>query len=239
MAVGFTAGSLVSTALAALVQFAVLPALDGFGALLRRAGTGAGAAGRLVHDQLAEGHGHRNGDEFHAASIAEQPGIVRSGGVPEQRTRHRGGHGRGHAVLQAALPPLSARVKIARLHALTRGRFPAAGGAACRLGGRNAWEARIYGRILALPASATMLDSAQLLATLSAGEEILRLRGLALRFGPARADAGRRGGAGGGPDRRGAGGGAHHADGVGKPRGGGRGRADPGAGPRSMCCRRR
>jgi hypothetical protein len=46
----------------------------------------------------------------------------------------------------------------------------------------NQWEARIFGRLSALPAQAEPLQRAQLLAALSVGTEIIRLRRVARRF---------------------------------------------------------
>jgi hypothetical protein len=46
----------------------------------------------------------------------------------------------------------------------------------------NKWEARIYGRLSALPEQAEPLQRAQLLAALSVGTEIIRLRRVARRF---------------------------------------------------------
>jgi hypothetical protein len=46
----------------------------------------------------------------------------------------------------------------------------------------NQWEAHIYGRLAALPEQAEPLQRAQLLAALSVGTEIIRLRRVARRF---------------------------------------------------------
>jgi uncharacterized membrane protein YccC len=79
------------------------------------------------------------------------------------------------------LPPLSPALRTRRLLALTlrdlrrlaRGPIP-----------RRAfeWEGRIYGRLSALPEQAEPLQRAQLMAALSVGTEIIRLRRIAHRF---------------------------------------------------------
>jgi DNA invertase Pin-like site-specific DNA recombinase len=46
----------------------------------------------------------------------------------------------------------------------------------------NDWEGRIYGRLSALPEQAEPLQRAQILAALSVGTEIIRLRRIADRF---------------------------------------------------------
>jgi hypothetical protein len=47
----------------------------------------------------------------------------------------------------------------------------------------NDWARRLYGRLSALPVQAEPLQFAQLLAALSLGTEIIKLRRLARRFG--------------------------------------------------------
>jgi uncharacterized membrane protein YccC len=77
------------------------------------------------------------------------------------------------------LPPLSPAFRTRRLQALTlrdlrrlaMGRTP------------KDWEGRIYGRLSAMPEEATPLQRAQLLAALSVGTEIIRLRPIARRLG--------------------------------------------------------
>jgi uncharacterized membrane protein YccC len=80
------------------------------------------------------------------------------------------------------LPPLSPGLRIHRLltltlrdlRRLTRGSIPPTA---------HGWERRIYGRLSAMPEQAKPLQRAQLLAALAVGAEIIRLRGVARRFG--------------------------------------------------------
>jgi uncharacterized membrane protein YccC len=181
MAVGFTAGTLLTTALAGIVQFAVLPALAGYGALCAVLGVVLVPLAALSTTNVQKAIVTGMVINFMPLLSPSNPAVY----DPVAFLNNAMGIvvGTGVATLSfRLLPPLSARVKIARLHGLSCRDLRRLAGrrAAWR---RSAWEARIYGRILALPDAATMLDSAQLLAALSAGEEILRLRGLALRFG--------------------------------------------------------
>jgi uncharacterized membrane protein YccC len=78
------------------------------------------------------------------------------------------------------LPPLSPAVRVRRLLALTLRdlrRLAAAPIAPTR----RDWESKIYGRLSVLPAEAEPLQRGQLLAALSVGSEILRLRRIARR----------------------------------------------------------
>jgi uncharacterized membrane protein YccC len=178
MALGFSEGTVVAAALAAVVQFAVLPAFEGFAALcailavvlvpLAALSTGTwqksamiamtanfvpilAPANRMTYDPAA----------FLNTALAITAGTTAA------------------AFAMRLFPPLPAATKIARLHRLTLRDFKRL--AAHRASWRPAsWQSRVYGRILALPAAATPLDSARLLAALSAGEELLRLRGLTI-----------------------------------------------------------
>jgi uncharacterized membrane protein YccC len=79
------------------------------------------------------------------------------------------------------LPPLSPRLRTRRLLALslrdlrrlTTGRIPWTA---------NEWQGRVYSRLSALPEQAQPLQRAQLMALLSVGTEIIRLRRVARRF---------------------------------------------------------
>jgi uncharacterized membrane protein YccC len=79
------------------------------------------------------------------------------------------------------LPPLSPALRSRRLLALTlrdlrrltTGRIPQ---------NSDNWESRIYSRLSALPEHAEPLQRAQLMAALSVGTEIIRLRRVAHRF---------------------------------------------------------
>ena len=181
LAVGFTAGALLITALAALVQFAVLPALSGYGALCIVLGAVLVPLAALSTGDWQKAMITGMVMNFMPLLSPTNPPVYDPATFLNSALGILTGTGVATLSFQL-LPPLTATVKIARLHELTRGDFRRLAGRRARWR-RTAWEARIYGRILALPASATTLDSAQLLATLSAGEEILRLRGLALRFG--------------------------------------------------------
>jgi uncharacterized membrane protein YccC len=80
------------------------------------------------------------------------------------------------------LPPLSPALRTRRLLALTlRDLRRLASDAITRT--PDDWEDRMYGRLSALPEQAEPLQRSQLVAALSVGSEIIRLRGLAPRLG--------------------------------------------------------
>jgi uncharacterized membrane protein YccC len=79
------------------------------------------------------------------------------------------------------LPPLSPAFRTRRLLGLTLRdlrRLATAPG----LPARGSWESKVYGRLSALPEQAEPLQRAQLLAALSVGTEIIRLRRIARRI---------------------------------------------------------
>ncbi len=79
------------------------------------------------------------------------------------------------------LPPPSPALRTRRLLALTlRGLRRLTTGPIPRAA--NEWEGRVYGRLSALPEQAEPLQRAQLMAALSVGTEIIRLRRIAHRF---------------------------------------------------------
>jgi uncharacterized membrane protein YccC len=90
--------------------------------------------------------------------------------------------GAGAATLAfRVLPPLSPALRARRLLALTLSglrRLPTAP----ILPTRGRWESRVYGRLSVLPEQAKPLQRAQLLAALSVGTEIIRLRHTARRI---------------------------------------------------------
>jgi uncharacterized membrane protein YccC len=80
------------------------------------------------------------------------------------------------------LPPLSPALRTRRLLALTlRDLRRLATGAITRT--PDDWEGRVYGRLSALPDQAERLQRSQLVAALSVGSEIIRLRRIAPRLG--------------------------------------------------------
>jgi uncharacterized membrane protein YccC len=181
LALGFVEGTLATVAIAAIVQFAVLPGMEGFTPL-----SGVLAVVLIPLAALSTGTWHK--PVFIAMTVNFLPVLAPTNvAVYNPATFFNSALGiavgtAGAALAMRLLPPLPMRLKIARLHRLTLRDLRRL--AAHRVGWRRgAWEGRVYGRILALPAAATDLDSAQLLAALAAGEEVLRLRGLAMRLG--------------------------------------------------------
>jgi uncharacterized membrane protein YccC len=79
------------------------------------------------------------------------------------------------------LPPLSPSLRTRRLLALTLRDLRRLATAPV-LPARGSWESKIYGRLSALPEQAEPVQRAQLLAALSVGTEIIRLRRVARRI---------------------------------------------------------
>ena len=187
LSIGFAEGTAVTIALAATVQFAVLPAIQGFWPL-------CAVLGVVLIPLAAISTGTWHKAIFVAMMMNFMP-ILGPANVPSYdpasflNTAMAILVGTGAAaVAMRLLPPLPARIKISRLHRLTLQdlRRLVRPDTEPRPGWRRAdWESRVYARLLAMPAIATELDTAQLLAAMSSGEEVLRLRALSVVLGVA------------------------------------------------------
>lgn len=176
-AMGFMVGTGIAAVGAAIIRFAVLPHLETFAAFslaiglwLVPAGAAAGKwksgaltymAAYFVPLLAPENQMSYDTVQFYNAALA----IIA---------------GTGAVVLSfRLLPPLSPAFRTRRLLTLTlrdlrrlaMGRTP------------GDWMGHIHGRLSAMPREATPLQRAQLLASLSVGFEIVRLRPVALRLG--------------------------------------------------------
>jgi uncharacterized membrane protein YccC len=176
----FMVGVGLTAAFAAIVEFAVLPGVTTFagfslaiglvlvpaGALMAQPWQTAmfvGMAGNFVPLLAPANQMSYDTQQFYNAALAIVAGV-------------------GAAALAfRLLPPLSPALQTRRLLALTlwdlrrltTGLFP-------RMA--NAWEGLVYSRLSALPEQAEPLQRAQLLAALSVGTEIIRLRRIVRRF---------------------------------------------------------
>ena len=177
-AASFMLGVVLATVCAALVAFAGLPNVTtfaGFSAVLGLVLVPAGAmmaqpwrtpvfgalAGNLVPILAPANQMSYDTVHFYNAALAIVAGCVAG------------------ALSFRLLPPLSPALRTRRLLASTlRDLRRLAMGAVHRR--RDEWEARLYGRLAALPEAAEPLQRAQLLAALSIGTEIIHLR----RFAP-------------------------------------------------------
>jgi hypothetical protein len=178
----FMVGTGLTAALAAVVKFAVLPSVTtfaGFGLAIGLVLVPAGAlmaqswqtpmftamAANFVPLLAPANQMSYDTVQFYNAALAIVVGV-----------------GAG-ALSFRLLPPLSPALRTRRLLALmlrdlrrlTTGSIPRTA---------NEWEARTYGRLSALPEQAEPLQRAQILAALSVGTEIIRLRRVAHRFEP-------------------------------------------------------
>jgi uncharacterized membrane protein YccC len=182
-AISFSIGTGLATAFAAIVKFAVLPGLEGFAGFMSVIGLYLVPAGALmaVAPQTAM---------FTAMAANFVPLLA-----PANQMSYDTGQfynaalaivgGVGAAALSfRLLPPLSPALRTRRLLALTLRdlRRLAAGPIPPTPDG---WESHVHGRLSALPEEAEPLQRAQLLATQSVGTEIIQLRHIARRLGPA------------------------------------------------------
>lgn len=178
---GFLAGSVLATALAAIVVFAVLPGVTSFIGLSLVIGAYLVPVGALMSQSRltvifmamtisfvpllapANQMGY-NTEQFYNVALAIFAGV-------------------GAAALAfRLLPPLSPTLRTRRLLALTlRDLRRLTAGAIPPVS--NNWESLIHSRLSALPVEAEPLQRAQLMAALSVGAEIIRLRRAARRFG--------------------------------------------------------
>jgi uncharacterized membrane protein YccC len=179
IAMKFMAGTLVATAAAGLVKFAVLPGVTSFAGFSLAIGLVLVPAGAMI-------------------VLPWQPGLflaVTAGLIPLMAPTNQMSYdtaqfynaalailaGAGAATLAfRLLPPPSPALRTRRLLAFTLRdlrRLATAPRAA------QDWEDRAYGRLAALPEQAEPLQRAELVAALSVGREIIRLRRVARRLG--------------------------------------------------------
>ncbi len=175
----FMVGAGQTAALAAIVKFAVLPGLVTFAGFSLAIGLVLVPAGMLMIQRQAP--------MFTAMIVTFVPLLAPANQMNYDTLQFYNGAlaivtGVGAAALAfRLLPPLSPALRTRRLLALTLRDLR-------RLTMRpiprtaNEWEARIHGRLSALPEQAEPLQRAQLLAALSVGTKMIRLRRVARRF---------------------------------------------------------
>src|SRR5229473_6131503 len=175
----FMMGTSLSVALAGIVKFAVLPGLTTFAGFALAIGLVLVPTGTLMIRLQAP--------MFTAMIVTFVPLLAPANQMSYDTLQFYNGAlaivaGVGVAALAyRLLPPLSPALRTRRLLALTlRDLRRLTAGSIPRMA--NEWEARTYGRLSALPEQAEPLQRAQLLAALSLGTEIIRLRRVARRF---------------------------------------------------------
>jgi len=180
-AVGFMVGAGLTVAFAAIVEFAVLPGLETFagfslaiGLVLVPAGAGLAQPRQTV--------------VFTAMAANFIPLLAPTNQMSYDTVQFYNNASAIVAGLGAAalsfrlLPPLSPAFRTRRLLALAlRDLRRLAAGAISPT--PDGWQGRVYDRLSVFPDAATPLQRAQLLAALSVGTEIIRLRDIARRLG--------------------------------------------------------
>jgi uncharacterized membrane protein YccC len=178
--VSFIMGASIAAALAAIVKFAVLPGVVTFGGFALAIGLVLVPTGIFMVQWQAP--------MFTAMIVTFVPLLAPANQMNYDTLQFYNGAlaivaGVGAAALAfRLLPPSSPSLRTRRLLALTLRDVRRLTTAPIPRTA-NQWEARIYGRLSALPEQAEPLQRAQLLAALSVGTEIIRLRRVASRFG--------------------------------------------------------
>jgi uncharacterized membrane protein YccC len=178
--VSFMMGAGIAAALAAILKFAMLPGLVSFGGFALAIGLVLVPTGIFMVQWQAP--------MFAAMIVAFVPLLAPANQMNYDTLQFYNAAlaivaGVGAAALAfRLLPPLSPSLRTRRLLALALRDLRRLATAPI-LRTANQWEARIYGRLSALPEQAEPLQRAQLLAALSVGSEIIRLRRVAGRFG--------------------------------------------------------
>jgi uncharacterized membrane protein YccC len=174
---GFVAGSIIATGAAAVAAFAVLPNLDTFAAFSLAIALWLVPSGAVAHQWRKVTFIYMSGYFVPVLAPANQMSYDT---VAFYNTAMAIVGGAGAAALSFRLiPPLSPAFRTRRLLALSLRDLR-------RLAMERTftdWAGHIHGRLSAMPALATPLQRAQLLAALSLGTEIIRLRPIARRLG--------------------------------------------------------
>jgi uncharacterized membrane protein YccC len=183
-AIAFTVGTAGAVLCAAMIKFAVLPALQTFPAFCVAIGLVLVPAGFA----MAQNWQPAALAVFTATGANFMPLLAPTNQMSYDTAQFYNTAlaviaGCGAAALSfGVLPSLSAAVRTRRLLALALRDLRRLAGDPLSRKSAN-WEARMYGRLRALPDDAEPLQRAQLLAALSAGSEIAQLRRLCLLLG--------------------------------------------------------
>jgi uncharacterized membrane protein YccC len=180
IAMGFLLGTTLTAALAAIVNFAVLPGVATFAGFSLAIGLVLVPAGALMTQPWQAAMftamtanfvpilGPANQNSYDPQQLYNSAlAIVAAVGAA--------------ALAFRLLPPLSPALRTRRLLALTLRDLRRLTTGPIPQTARD-WEGRVYSRLSALPEQAEPLQRAQLLAALSVGTEIIRLRHVARRF---------------------------------------------------------
>jgi uncharacterized membrane protein YccC len=174
---GFVAGAFIAAVAAAVAAFAVLPNLETFAAFCLAIGLWLVPAGAVAHQWRKVAFIYMSAYFVPMLAPVNQTSYDT---VAFYNTAMAIVSGAGAAALSFCLiPPLSPAFRTRRLLALTLRDLR---GLAMERTFTD-WAGHIHGRLSAMPEQATPLQRAQLLAVLSLGTEIIRLRPVARRLG--------------------------------------------------------
>jgi uncharacterized membrane protein YccC len=181
MARTFTAGTVFTAAIAAVIEFALLPQVTSFGGFCLALGLVLVPAGALAAQPWQQGMFFAMQANFIPLLSPSNPNIY----DPPRYYNSAIGIVGGIVFAMVAmrlLPPMPPAWRARRLLALTlrdlrrltQGKVPSSS---------QQWESKVYSRLSAVPESVDLLQPGRLAAALSVGKGIIRLRRIARRFG--------------------------------------------------------
>jgi uncharacterized membrane protein YccC len=178
-AMGFMVGTGLTTALAAIIKFAVLPGVASFAGFSLAIGLVLVPAGALMAQPWQPAIFTAMGFNFVALLAPENQMSYDTQQFYNAALAIVAGVGAA-AFSFRLLPPLSPALRTRRLLALTLRDLRRLATGRIRL--HDDWEGRVYSRLSVLPDAAEPLQRAQLMTALSVGTEVMRLRRAARRF---------------------------------------------------------
>ncbi len=181
MARTFTAGSVLTVILAAVIEFALLPQVTSFGGFCIALGLVLVPAGALAAQPWQQGVFFAMQANFIPLLSPSNPNVYDPPRYYNSAMAILGGIVFAMLAMRL-LPPMAPAWRARRLLALTlrdlrrltHGKVPSSS---------RGWENKAYSRLSALPESVDLLQAGRLGAALSVGKGIIRLRRIARRFG--------------------------------------------------------
>jgi uncharacterized membrane protein YccC len=178
---GFTIGTGISLVLAAAIAFGVLPQVRSFAGFCFAIGIVLVPAGAMTAQPWQTGLFIAAATNFMPLLGPSNPMTYDPAGFYNTSLGIMGGVIIA-AVMMSLIPPMSPQYRARRLLTLTLRDLRAVATGRRRMTIR-AWEARVYARLMAMPADVDLLQGARMMAVLAVGTEIIRLRRLTARLG--------------------------------------------------------
>jgi uncharacterized membrane protein YccC len=181
MARTFTAGTVFTAVIAAVIEFALLPQVTSFGGFCLALGLVLVPAGALAAQPWQQGMFFAMQANFIPLLGPSNPNVYDPPRYYNSAIAIVGGIVFAMVAMRL-LPPMPPAWRARRLLALTlhdlrrltHGKLPSSS---------RQWESKVYSRLSAVPESVDLLQPGRLAAALSVGKGIIRLRRIARRFG--------------------------------------------------------